>query len=343
MKIRRKSKFDHIKVGSFFNSVLVLKLKRVGVNNSIGAVFKCHCNKTFERSFSGVERGQISCKDCAKYSVSSAKHKYVIKDRRLYRIWKCMNSRCHNTKDPNYSLYGGRGIYVCDEWRDSDVEGFNTFYKEMGIYPTTRHSVDRRDGSKGYTKENCRWATSKEQMNNVRSNHLVDWRGETYTLQQISDKFNINSNKVLWRLQRGFPLESALNEELDVKVASINGENTVLPLKEYTGTLYGKECEVITLIDKGYNIKEISAVMGVESGITRYFIKTKLKLKMKHSRTTYTGNTLPVGASFNLTQNDLQYIFELKDRGVTNTEISKVFNKAVSTISSIVEKFYDKR
>jgi hypothetical protein len=81
-----------------------------------------------------------------------------------YYVWRNMKSRCYNRSNPNYKNYGGRGITVCDRWLDS-VE---TFVLDMGQRPTPKHSIDRKDNDKGYTPDNCRWATWTIQANNRR-------------------------------------------------------------------------------------------------------------------------------------------------------------------------------
>lgn len=81
-----------------------------------------------------------------------------------YRSWHHMKGRCLNPKDYDYKNYGGRGIDICQDWVDS----FESFYKDMGPKPSRNHSLERIDNSKGYNKENCKWATRKEQNNNQR-------------------------------------------------------------------------------------------------------------------------------------------------------------------------------
>lgn len=206
--IRRKSIYDKIWAGDYFEGVLVLeKLYYLDVNQ-YAALFKCHCGKTFERLFGNVKRGQTTCRDCSNYERN--KSKYVIKDRRLYRIWKAMNNRCHNNKDPNYDHYGGRGIFVCEDWRDTSEEGFTRFYQQVGIYPTTNHTLERLNVNRGYNPDNCMWASYKEQANNKRDNHYIEWKGETYTIQLLAEQLGIKPNTLLYRLRRGWSIDEAV-------------------------------------------------------------------------------------------------------------------------------------
>ena len=105
-----------------------------------------------------------------------------------YKIWRGMKERCFNKASERYNCYGGRGITVCDEWRNS----FEAFYTDMGTRPNQSYSIDRIDFNGNYCKENCRWATTEEQSSNKTTNVFVIIDGEKLTLSQVARKFNIN-------------------------------------------------------------------------------------------------------------------------------------------------------
>lgn len=105
------------------------------------------------------------------------KHGYYLSPE--YNTWKGMKARCSNPKATGYERYGGKGITVCSEW----FQSFEAFHRDMGDRPAGT-TLERCDGTKGYFKENCRWATRKEQGNNRITNRLFTFEGKTMTMAQ---------------------------------------------------------------------------------------------------------------------------------------------------------------
>lgn len=88
----------------------------------------------------------------------------------LYSTWKNMKERCLNPNNKDYDNYGGRGISVDKKWLEHH-KGFLNFLSDMGERPSKEHTLDRKDNSIGYNKENCRWATWHEQNSNRKDNN----------------------------------------------------------------------------------------------------------------------------------------------------------------------------
>lgn len=129
----------------------------------------------------------------------------------IYSIWDSMLQRCENPKRKDYPRYGGRGITVCARWRDS----FDAFLADMGDRPSTKHSIDRRDGDGNYEPSNCRWATATEQARNHRGNRLVTLSGKTQCLIAWCEELGISKATVNGRRSRGWSIEAALSTPPD--------------------------------------------------------------------------------------------------------------------------------
>lgn len=127
--------------------------------------------------------------------------------RSVRRSWDAMNRRCYVEKTAGFRCYGGRGIRVCERWRNS----FEAFLEDMGPKPSSKHSIDRIDNDGDYTPENCRWATHKEQQRNKNSNRLYLWRGLRVTAAALAEMERVPYKALRARLKRGWDPEKAVS------------------------------------------------------------------------------------------------------------------------------------
>ena len=135
----------------------------------------------------------------------------------LYIRFMNMKARCLRPSDPDYVRYGAQGITVCSRWLHGEegVTGFECFLKDMGEPPFKGATLDRINSEKGYSPENCRWASIKEQGNNRRTNRWVEIKGVRKTVQQWADISGIGPKTIIYRLNRGIDPETAVFEKPD--------------------------------------------------------------------------------------------------------------------------------
>lgn len=123
-----------------------------------------------------------------------------------YATWRRMKTRCYNPRFEGFQNYGGRGIKVCDRWRNS----FANFIADMGPKPSPKHSIDRIDNDGNYTPTNCRWATRELQSNNRQVNHYLTHNGKTRGISAWARDLGCSPNAITMRLARGWSDEMAL-------------------------------------------------------------------------------------------------------------------------------------
>lgn len=183
--------------GKVFNYLTVEKLlERKSSNGSRYWQCACACGKTTEVRGDGLKNNSVLSCGCIKKHPQHNASTHGLTSTPEYRNWQALKARCNNPKAFGFHAYGGRGITVSPEWENS----FENFLNDMGLRPSETHSIERVDGNKGYSKDNCVWATRLEQANNTRSNRPITYNGETLNLSQWARKVRIPVTTLLNRL-----------------------------------------------------------------------------------------------------------------------------------------------
>jgi len=127
---------------------------------------------------------------------------------KLYSIWLGMKQRCNNRNSPSWPRYGGRGITICKEWSD-----FEVFERDMGPRPSPAHSIDRIDNDRGYSPDNCRWATATEQVHNRRCARFVQINGVSYRAIDLAKITGRKLDTIMKRVSRGLSYDEVIQAE----------------------------------------------------------------------------------------------------------------------------------
>lgn len=171
---------------------------------------KCECGNFTIVMGNNLKTG--STKACGCFPKGIKKHGMCYTN--FYKKWAGINSRCYNKKTQNYKNYGGRGITVCDRWKNS-FENFRDdmylSYKEhLKKFDIKNTQIDRINNDGNYELINCKWATCKEQSNNARFNHLLTYKKQTLSIAQWAEKLNINYYTLYNRIRRNWDIEKTL-------------------------------------------------------------------------------------------------------------------------------------
>jgi len=174
-----------------------------------------------------------------------------------YIIWCGMKTRCYNPNATNYEFYGGRGITICDRWKDS----FVNFLADMGKKPFPEASIDRYPDPDGpYSPDNCRWASKKEQSQNSRKSRMLTYKGETLCLLDWAKRLGITHSTLRVRLDQ-WTIEKALTEPATPPKEStsriISHDGCTLSVKEWAIKLEMPYSTLCYRLRQGLSIEKI--------------------------------------------------------------------------------------
>lgn len=193
--------------GKIFHKLTVLKRAKKTQNHYACWECLCECGNVTVVCGNDLRTGHTGSCGCLRKELAFKKtFVHGMSNTSTYNTWFHMINRCYNPADSTFANYGGRGITVCQKWRND----FMAFYKDVGERPSKKHSIDRIDTNGDYNPTNVRWATQKEQCNNKRNNINITINGQMHTAIQWASLVGIEPNTLYARLRRGWPPEKAI-------------------------------------------------------------------------------------------------------------------------------------
>lgn len=201
-------------IGKKFGRLTVTSFTQVKSKNysCVGWVVTCDCgNQRVVLPYHLVTGHTTSC-GCYKGELRSQKNKtekttHGGRHERLYGIWHGMKQRCYDKNNKDYPKWGGRGIKICDEWKN-DYASFRSWSVDNGYNDSL--TIDRIDSEKGYDPSNCRWVDFHTQATNRKNIRSYVLNGEEKNLKELADEYGIQYGTLYRRIKSGWGLEDAL-------------------------------------------------------------------------------------------------------------------------------------
>lgn len=165
---------------------------------------KCDCGNMKEVRTDCLTYGMVRSCGCIKKEQDKINltkfHRHKLTNTHIWHVYYGMLKRCYNVNDKRYENYGGRGIEVCEEWKNS-FDAFADWSFKNGYEDGLQ--LDRINNNGNYEPCNCRWTTAKEQARNRRSNVIVMYQGEKMTLIEASERSGLPYSTIHSRWRRG--------------------------------------------------------------------------------------------------------------------------------------------
>ena len=182
----------------------------VVVEAPTGSRANCVCDCGTERAVRTCDllAGRSKSCGCIAIELNAARfnrHGLCSENKQLMDVYYGMVRRCYNPESHAFMDYGGRGITVCERWLASPA----AFLEDMGPRPRGM-SLDRKDNDKGYSPDNCRWATPKQNARNRRITTYLTCNGETLSTSDWSERSGVSARQILDRIRAGWATEKAI-------------------------------------------------------------------------------------------------------------------------------------
>jgi hypothetical protein len=194
--------------GRTFGRLTVLRRILPNSRGKVKWVCRCVCGKSVVVAGTALKSGNTT--SCGCYNREQCRLRGMLHGQcgsKIYSTYHGIIARCYNKEAGSYPDYGGRGIKVCDRWR----EGFENFYSDMGDPPTPDHSIDRIDCNGDYEPGNCRWADWETQCNNKNNTRFLEFAGESKSITQWSHSLGMAKLTLYDRVTKlGWSAEKAL-------------------------------------------------------------------------------------------------------------------------------------
>ena len=192
-----------------FGNIVCVKPLRVNNHTEVVWLFKCDCSKLCEKSSCAFKNiSKIASCGCMKGKKPHMTNLELKNYKPIHECYVNMKTRCYNPNYELYSRYGGRGIKVCDEWKDNFKEFYNWAINgwKKGL------TLDRINNDDDYKPDNCRWVDRVEQANNRHTNYLIKYKGEIKTMAQWSKILKIDYSFIQIRMYKNKTMEEVVEE-----------------------------------------------------------------------------------------------------------------------------------
>jgi len=196
--------------GERFERLTVVSLNslRITPYGSQVPVWNCRCDCGNIKAIGGASLRQGTSRSCGCLHKERVTTHGMARDRN-YKRWIGMMYRCYNPKCPHFDQWGGRGITVCERWHH-----YPNYAADIGLPPSPKHQLDRRENDGPYSPDNCRWSLPIVQANNTTRNIFIEHEGKTLTVSQWAREQGMNVTTLRQRLARGMEPRRALTQPI---------------------------------------------------------------------------------------------------------------------------------